>query len=327
MCWFELSIYPTNRKRKFASNKTTMNHLKQLLLFFALSGMLLSCSQDDSVVIYDPDNAQKASIDRFSAGAGTLFVRDATNGLPAANAPINFDGGPFITKGYGPAGTVAEYYNFDVQSTVSAPIYVFFHENGNMVSGQLNIIDVIPGDASYNDFWQVIKVIVPDDYTANSVNSRSLIESNGYTMESTDMIVNCPVVPEGSTATKRLNGESNALVRSWYKGQVVFYFTFSEKALLLSGDQVPVSPIYVTFNINPTEPNGGPSSGFVTEAGSDQTHNVLATLPADAGYSPLWSVNIYDNMDFANVSDLTSAEMASLLALGAALVNCPVVVQ
>jgi hypothetical protein len=304
-----------------------MNALKVSFLLFMAVVTLHSCSEDDSIVVYNPDTAQKASIDRFSADAGTLFVRDATNGMPAANAPINFDAAPFITKGYGPSGSVVEYYNFDVQSTVSAPIYVFFHENGNMVNGQLNIIDVVPGDAGYNDFWQVVKVIVPDDYSANSVNSLSLIQSNGYSLESTDMIVNCPVVPEGSTATKRLNGESNALVRSWYKGQVVFYFTFSEKALALSGGAVPVSPIYVTFNINPNEPNGGPPSGFVTEAGSDQTHNVLATLPADAGYSPLWSVNIYDNMDFANVADLASAEMASLLASGAALVNCPVVAQ
>lgn len=304
-----------------------MNLMKIASLLFLAAITFSSCSEDESVVVYDPDNAQKVSIDRFSPTAGTLFVRDANNGMPAANAPINFDAAPFITKGYGPTGTVTDYYNFDVQSTASAPIYVFFHENGNMVNGQLNIIDVIPGDAGYNDFWQVIKVIVPDDYTANSVNSLSLIQSNGYTLENTDMVVNCPVVPEGSTAVKRLGGESNALVRSWYKGQVVFYFTFSEKALSLSGGQVPVSPIYVTFNINPNEPNGGPPSGFVTEAGSDQTHNVLATLPADAGYSPLWSVNIYDNMDFSAVSDLSSAEMATLLASGAALVNCPVVTQ
>lgn len=46
------------------------------------------------------------------------------------------------------------------------------------------------------------------------------------------------------------------------------------------GSMVPRSPIYVTFNANPGEEGGGPSSGFVTEEGTDQTHNVLAATPA-----------------------------------------------
>lgn len=63
----------------------------------------------------------------------------------------------------------------------------------------------------------------------------------------------------------------------------------------------------------------------MTEMDSDQTHNVVQTLPADATYSPLWDVAIYDNSDFGSVSDLPSAQNATLLVSGAALVNCPVV--
>jgi hypothetical protein len=90
---------------------------------------------------------------------------------------------------------------------------------------------------------------------------------------------------------------------------------------------VPVSPIYVTFNINPDQPGGGPPSGFLTENGSAQTHNVLATLPANAAYSPLWSVNVFDNADFASVNNLATAQASNVLATGVALVNCPVVSQ
>jgi hypothetical protein len=69
---------------------------------------------------------------------------------------------PFITKGFTPSGQTVEYYNFDVQPTAPAPIWVLFKQGeSNPVSGQLNIINVIPGDAGYNDFWQVYKVIVP----------------------------------------------------------------------------------------------------------------------------------------------------------------------
>jgi hypothetical protein len=106
----------------------------------------------------------------------------------------------------------------------------------------------------------------------------------------------------------------------------VRYYNFQERPLSITpGGQVPVSPIFVAFNINPDQPGGGPASGFRTEPGSQQTHNVVATLPQDAGYSPLWSVSPYDNADFGSVHDLRSALSAHILARGVATVNCPVV--
>lgn len=306
---------------------------KSIVLLSAVMIAFSACKKDNDDVTpmdnnmqmgKDPATAEVVSVDRFSADAGMLMVRDGSNGLPAANEPVNFDQAPFITKGLAPDGKVVEYYNFDVQPTTPAPIYVLFKEGESKpVDGQLNIIDVIPGDAGYNDFWQVVKVNVPADYVANTVASYADVVSNGYTTETTDMLVNCPVVPKGSTASKNLNGNGNTLTMGWYKDKIVYYFSFEEKAL--SGTSVPLSPIYVTFNINPDMTGGGPASGFVTEMSSDQTHNVVATVPADAGYSPLWSVNVYDNADFANVMNLSDAQMANILATGVATVNCPVV--
>jgi hypothetical protein len=106
----------------------------------------------------------------------------------------------------------------------------------------------------------------------------------------------------------------------------VYYFNFSEKALMVNeSDMVPTSPIYVTFNINPDMEGGGPGSGFVTDPETGRTHNVTATLPEDASYSPLWWVSVYDNADFDNVSDLASAQASNIMAAGVANVNCPVV--
>ena len=64
------------------------------------------------------------------------------------------------------------------------------------------------------------------------------------------------------------------------------FFSFEEAPL--SGTSVPLSPIYVSFNINPGQPNGDLAAGFRTEPNSQQTHNIPATLPGDKGYSPLW---------------------------------------
>ena len=265
----------------------------------------------------EPAAPMEAAIDRFSAAAGTLMVRDDSGALPGPNEPINFDMPPFITQGLGPGGQVVQYYNFDVQPVAPAPIWVLFRE-GEDTPAQSPVIDVIPGDEGYNDFWGMIKVTVPADYAANSVTSLAGITAAGYAMENTGVIINCPVVPKGSTAMLRGGSESNGLHAGWYKDMVVYYFTFEEKAL--SGAAVPLSPIYVTFNAN-----GMPPSGFVMEEGTAQTHNVVATIPSDDDYSPLWLVSVYDNADFDSVSDLASAEAANILAAGVATVNCPVV--
>ena len=272
----------------------------------------------------EPAAPMEAAIDRFSAAAGTLMVRDDSGALPGPNEPINFDMPPFITQGLGPGGQVVQYYNFDVQPVASAPIWVLFRE-GEDDPAQSPVIDVIPGDEGYNDFWAMIKVAVPADYEANSVTSLAGITAAGYAMENTGVIINCPVVPKGSTAMLRGGGKSNELHAGWYKDMVVYYFTFEEK--MLTGATVPVSPIFVSFNINIDEAGGGPASGFMTEQGTMQTHNVVATVPSDDGYSPLWAVSIYDNADFDSVSDLASAAAANIMASPplTPTVNCPVV--
>ncbi len=271
----------------------------------------------------DPAEADVVEVDRFSEDAATLMVRTEDNGLPGPNEPVDFDMGPFITQGLGPNGEMVQYYNFDVQPTEPAPIYVLRYEDESAVEGQLNVVDVVPGDEGYNDFWQVVFVTVPDGYEANTYTSVSELEDAELGMMGTEVLVNCPVVPEGSTAEMRYEGDDTGLHQGWYEGMVVNYFTFGEAALM--GETVPLSPIYVAFNINPDEDGGGPASGFVVEEGSMQTHNVVATVPGDEGYSPLWLVNIYDNADFDSVSDLDSAMAAGLLATGAATVNCPIV--
>jgi Secretion system C-terminal sorting domain len=287
--------------------------------------LLFTVVQTASFAQIDPDTAMHASIDRFSMDAGHLFVRDSSNGLPGPNMPVNFDVEPFRSMGLGPNGEYSIYYNFDVQPTTPAPIFVLF-QNGTPVAGQLNIVGVIPGEVGYNDFWQVNKVDVPSNYVANTIVSTDQVLSSGYTITPTTTIVNCPIVPDGSTAMLRYSaGEDNGLSRGWYDSTVVFYFNFAEAPIMTDmNGMVPVSDIYVSFNINPGLPGGGPPSGFMTDF-TGRTHNVPTTLPGNTAYSPLWDVNIYDNADFDMVHDLMSAQNANILVAGAALVNCPIV--
>lgn len=304
--------------------------LRRAVGILIVAGLVTGCGSDsmtttpDPATPRDPATAPKVAVDRFSAAAGMLFVRTATNGLPAANAPIDMDTGPFITSGFGPSGQHIKYYNFDVQPTAPAPIYVLFRQGeSSPVSGQLNIVNVVPGEQGYNDFWRIIKVTVPRDYVANTITSADEITRKGYPIEATSSIVNCPIVPEGSTA--RLGGGAHGLTHGWYKDQVVAYFNFDEAGISTTQDgRVPLASIFVSFTVNPGQPNGGPASGFKTEAGSLQTHNVAASLPLQGGYSPLWTVIPFNNTAFDAVHDLATAAAAPSFP-PAGNVNCPIV--
>ena len=125
--------------------------------------------------VRDPATTMHASIDRFSDEAGYLFKRSASPSLPEPGQPINMAGAPFITEGFSAIGDFVSYYNFDVQSKKPAPIYVFFKVGALApLAGQLNIVDVVPGDTDYNDFWKVVKVTVPQDYVPNQIMSVAL---------------------------------------------------------------------------------------------------------------------------------------------------------
>ena len=89
-----------------------------------------------------------------------------------------FDREPFITRGLSPEGVSVTYYNFDVQPTQPAQRFVLVRDGESTpVSGQLDIVDVLPGTEGYSDFWRVMRVTVPSSYVANSVTSRDEIDA------------------------------------------------------------------------------------------------------------------------------------------------------
>lgn len=272
----------------------------------------------------DPDHAPIASVDRFSDQAGTLLRRSTDKRLPDPNAPIDFDAQPLNTLGLSPSGQPVLYYHLDVQSTTPAPVYVLYREGeGKPVEGQLDVIDTLPGDKGYNDFREVWKVWVPKDYLANTIMDAATLAQSGYRTEKTDKLINMPVVPDKSRARVRFKGGENELQRAWYRGRVAKYFIFDEAPLSVSGDQVPVSPIYDGFTINPGKPNGG--TVFHTEPGTNQTHNIVATIPGDKDYSPLWLRVVYDAAEWGAVTNLQSAQKAKVIPAETLMINCPIV--
>jgi hypothetical protein len=283
-----------------------------------------NASELAALQVLDPDRAPVASVDRFSDQAGTLLRRSADKRLPGPNEPIDFDTQPLNTLGLSPAGKPVLYYHLDVQSTTPAPVYVLYREGEEKpVEGQLDIIDTLPGEKGYNDFRQVWKVSVPRDYVANTITDAAALRIAGSKMERTEALLNMPVVPDRSRARVRFGGGQHELQRAWYRGQVADYLLFDEAPLSVAGDEVPVSPIYDGFTVNPGEPNGG--TEFRTEPNTMQTHNIVASIPGDNDYSPLWLRVVYDAADWGSVTNLQAAQNAKVIPAETLLINCPIV--
>jgi hypothetical protein len=253
-------------------------------------------------------------IDRFSARAGHLMVRDQRRELPGPGQPIDLDRPPFLTQGLGPDGAPVRYYNFDVQSAVPATLYRFTRAGTREpVAGQLDVVDVLPGAPGYSDFWRIAWVEVPATFVPGSITSAA--QARELHASVSGSAIDCPIVPRGSTAREAHGVPPAEPVELWYRGERVTCLRFGAE-LALDGDRVPTSPIYVTFGSEPPV--------FRTEPGTPQTHNVVLSLPGDLDYSPLWDVHIYDRSAFDRVRDANSALAAPVVEHGP-LVNCPIV--
>lgn len=213
-----------------------------------------------------------------------------------------------------------QYYDFGMNSPATAgaiataPIWVFItglDADGNpvFVEGQHNIVDVVPGDAGYSDLWEVNLVTVPEGYEPDSLKSRQDVEDSGYETMVPGLLVNCPIVAEGTTLE---GGEE--LTQGWYKGDAVFYPDFGEN---------PPTALPIWVFITGMDADGNPQ--FV-----DGQNNVIDAVPGDEGYSAFWQVNLVTVDEGYEANSIKSA--ADAVGSGFAItqtemvVNCPVTV-
>ena len=221
-----------------------------------------------------------------------------------------------------PDGNDVSYYAFDVNSLLSAPVYsfVFASDPSTRADGQAAIFDVIPGDEGYNDYWQVVQVLVPDNYDPDSIRSYQGIEDAGFELKRTATIINCPIVPAGSTAEL-----AERTGTGWYRDNHVRYFSFEtiRTSTLNPGTlDVPYAVVRVIFEDNE------PSKGMKIDPATGKTHNVFDSIPGDELYRSLWRHDFVDEAGFDTVGDWASSKATSEIELEMdhILVNCPVVI-
>lgn len=299
----------------------------------AVPALASGCSSSGEAPIFDaaplhPDQAEPAFIDRFSPEAGVLSVRSPGNGLPEANAPVDFDQPPFIFEAFGPGGELVRLYDFDFKGQLPGKWYTF-SQGGVALADQLPVLARVPGQEGYNDFMRLYEVSVPSGYRANAIRSEADLLASEFLVTPTARVSSRVVVPAGSTAALRYGGQPRSS-RAWHEGKVATVLEFE--------DEVPAQDVgygelgltnatlWASFNVDPDQPGGGPASGRLLEPGTLRTHFVSELLPDQPGYTPYWMTITYHNRAFESVRDKPSAEAAPVVAgVGSLLLNSPIV--
>src|SRR3989454_4253541 len=177
-------------------------------------------------------------------GIGSLLGRPAPVTAPGAVSGLTRPSTiPHVDGWYRNASV--SYLDYGPQSNVAVPILAFFQaaSPGTAVAGQRNIIDTIPGQPGYSDFWRVHKVLVPSGYVPNSIRAFEEAVASGYAIEVTNILVNCPVVNHNAT----IQGSSATPVSGWYRDREVFYFDQGTNSPS-DGSVVRDAPIYAFFH-------------------------------------------------------------------------------
>jgi hypothetical protein len=248
-------------------------------------------------------SAPLAFVDRFSDVAGTLLRRSADPSLPAPNAPFSLDDPRFVVPVAGPGGTTGRCYNLDIRPAKPRRYYVFYDSIGNYRIGQFPVIDAVPGDRDYSAFWDVWKIVTPNNFReTNWVRDAATVlrlisdPSSGYLGRSTGVFLNAPVVPEGTTASMKGEGRPGHATQlyAWYE-RARAPFLYLEGSLRLGADgTVPVGTLVAADDM---------AAGL--RAKSPFTASAWPTTPA---YTPL-----------------TRVQRAGGPVLVNGFVNCPIV--
>src|SRR5437667_3892639 len=176
-------------------------------------------------------------------GAGYLLGRPVPAAIPGPVSGLLRTMIPRVDGWFRNASV--SYLDYGPQSNVAVPILAFFEaaSPSTPVAGQRNIIDTIPGQPGYNDFWRVYTVLAPNGYVANSIRSLADAVASGYTIEATNIVVNCPAVNPNAT----IAGSSATPATGCYRNRDVFSFDLGTRS-------PPAGSVYQHAPIYPSPP-------------------------------------------------------------------------
>jgi hypothetical protein len=155
---------------------------------------------------------------------------------------------------------------------------------------QRPVVDVSPADrtgalAVYTGLWEVIEVIVPDNYKADNVKQKTTLDSalaaGDFTARSTGLVIDCPIVDERTVVPQGVSDRSEIrpLVEIWYRRKLTFCYLAHGWRTLGRGDGTRLeagSPERLeTFDV----------SRFV--AGQGAAQESVLVVPVRKAYTPV----------------------------------------
>ncbi len=195
-------------------------------------------------------------------------------------------------------GGLAFYWMVHATSPVPNNAYVFVYDDGKTVRGQFPVVDVLPTEASYSDFWRIFEVTVPRGYPVNSIKSLATLDrarSAGLvSVQDTGLIENAPVVARG-VKTQVVNGLPE-LQQGWYRGSTVTLAVFETDLRPNGLGQVSPIPIWLIQRAADHEPLLEIVRTVDQDLNRDgdlyDSNDLIDLFPGDPGYSPLWAVAV-----------------------------------
>jgi hypothetical protein len=166
------------------------------------------------------------------------------------------------------------------------PIYIWAGAKGlpSLDTPQLPIIDTLPLQAQYADFFEVILVSPPADYVDNDIKSRGTLLRSDLELTATGWVVNCPVVGPKMTLS-RYDSKANSWVTTnvggyrkikvWYRKKVAYCYLMDGARRLVGQSGAP------DFKINSTRLGGASGNQLEVPAGEVYTMTTSAFTGAD----------------------------------------------
>jgi hypothetical protein len=213
------------------------------------------------------------------------------------------------------------YYDFGKVPEGAAPGHVLwpihgFDARGNPVAirGQRPIFSTIPWLGDYSGLWRLTYVVTADNLQPNTVRDieavNALVQRKKAYMKETDLVVNLPIVPRGTTLAR----DSTQGMLGWYQGREVQFFDFGPASL---------APAPMWRFVRGRDAMGDP---ILVEG----QNGILDSIPVAPTYPDLWNIRWVrvDSSYVANsVKSVTALRTAAFAVDSATMVrNLPVIV-
>ena len=258
------------------------------------------------------------------AGAGCAgFVDEDEGAVPSSEIPLARQGTIKLQLGYADDKPV-EYYRFGSFAPADKSWFAAYDKFPGMPVGEMYIwadskglpslegnkqhpiIDTLPLQARYTDFFEVVVVEPDGDTEPNDIKSRGTLLLAGLRLKRTGHVVNCPVVGAKAALASSKSKSTFKHLRVWVRKKVAYCMLMEGGSALITGGAPPPRIFSAQVTSKRTELRVAANDFYDLKtkafSGADQVTNipvpdnaVYHRAPGTKEYSPLvklWDVTV-----------------------------------